>query len=297
VTTVRIARAEPRPGRQPDGSVVIGRFLVVLADDDARRALPLWLQVPGGGSLWRLLDRPGADPVMAGVLEETAARLLDAAAVTVTAVDLETAGADAEKLGSDTVTARIGLAVAGGTREVTVSAAEGRSAVLASTVPEPHGFAVLVQTILADDYGGRTVTLRGELRTQDVAGHAGLHLAAGHPLEPPGAHLRERGARSLTSPGSSDWARHEVTMHPTSADGLPSADDLDRADALGRAVADLPPGQRRAVTLFYYADLPADQIARTPAQPRPACTRPAAGCAAASPSTGPTSSPPPGEPR
>ena len=33
---------------------------------------------------------------------------------------------------------------------------------------------------------------------------------------------------------------------------------------LSRAVAGLPPGQRHAVTLFYYADQPAGQIAGTP---------------------------------
>ena len=37
-----------------------------------------------------------------------------------------------------------------------------------------------------------------------------------------------------------DWPE---PLHPASADGLPSADDLDRADALREAVADLPPGQ------------------------------------------------------
>src|SRR6516164_2895694 len=41
-------------------------------------------------------------------------------------------------------------------------------------------------------------------------------------------------------------------------------EDLHRADALGRAVAGLPPGQRQAVTLFYYADQPAGQAAVTP---------------------------------
>jgi hypothetical protein len=300
VTTVRVALAEPRPGRQPDGSVRIGQFLIVLADDDARRALPLWLREPGGHSLWQLLDRPDGDPVMAGVLEETAARMLDAAGVTVTAVDVEVTEEDAGELRSDTTAARVGLAAADGTRHVIVSAgyglalavasgapvrvadpvmdrlaapvqdddlltpflprtagrplagradrpfrfeprnlafadgldrwelagsflaeepdrqdysatAEGRCAALASAVPEPSGYAVLVQTIFADDYRGRTVTFRGELRTRDVAGHAGLHLAAGHPLEPPGAHLRNRGASSLTSAGSNGWARHEVT--------------------------------------------------------------------------------------
>jgi hypothetical protein len=79
-------------------------------------------------------------------------------------------------------------------------------------VPEPRGFAVLVQTIFADDYRGRTVTFRGELRTHDVTGDAGLHLAAGWPHEPPGAYLRNHGARSLAGPGSTGWAWHEVTV-------------------------------------------------------------------------------------
>jgi RNA polymerase sigma-70 factor, ECF subfamily len=53
-------------------------------------------------------------------------------------------------------------------------------------------------------------------------------------------------------------------LHPVSAQGLPSADDLDRAEVLRAAVADLPEGQRRAVELYYYADLPAGQIAGSP---------------------------------
>ena len=62
-----------------------------------------------------------------------------------------------------------------------------------------------------------------------------------------------------------DWPEN---LHPAAAGSLPSAEDLDRADALGRAVAGLPPGQRHAVTLFYYADQPADQIAGTPGAAR-----------------------------
>jgi RNA polymerase sigma-70 factor, ECF subfamily len=54
-----------------------------------------------------------------------------------------------------------------------------------------------------------------------------------------------------------DWPEH---LHPASAGGLPSADDMDRADALRAAVAGLPAGQQRAVALYYYADLPASQI-------------------------------------
>ncbi len=57
-----------------------------------------------------------------------------------------------------------------------------------------------------------------------------------------------------------DWPE---PVHPAAADGLPSADDLDRAIALRTAVADLPAGQRRAVVLHYYADLPPGQIAES----------------------------------
>ena len=51
--------------------------------------------------------------------------------------------------------------------------AADQSAILASAVPEPSGSAVLFQEIYADDYRGRTVTFRGQLRTGGVAGQAG----------------------------------------------------------------------------------------------------------------------------
>jgi len=62
-----------------------------------------------------------------------------------------------------------------------------------------------------------------------------------------------------------DWPE---PLHPASAQGLPSAEDLDRTDALREAVAGLPPGQRRAVTLHYYAGLPPSQIAEPPGAAR-----------------------------
>jgi hypothetical protein len=90
--------------------------------------------------------------------------------------------------------------------------AADRSAVLAATVPEPAGSAVLVQAVAAEDYRGRTVTFRGQLRTTGTAGQAGLHLAVRRPpAGPPGAPLLDHGS-SLTAPGSSDWTWHEVTM-------------------------------------------------------------------------------------
>jgi RNA polymerase sigma-70 factor, ECF subfamily len=53
-------------------------------------------------------------------------------------------------------------------------------------------------------------------------------------------------------------------LHPASAEGVPSAEDLDLAEVLRTAVAGLPAGQRRAVELYYYAGLPATQIAASP---------------------------------
>lgn len=55
-----------------------------------------------------------------------------------------------------------------------------------------------------------------------------------------------------------DWPE---PLHPAAAHGLPSVDDLDRADAVRAAVAGLPAGQRRAVALHYYADRPVGEIA------------------------------------
>jgi hypothetical protein len=306
MTIVRIVLADPRSGRVPAGSAVNGQQLVVLADvvpaaDGGQRAVPLWLPVIGAKLLRALLDRPAGDAVIAGVLEETATRLLHAAGITVTAVDIEPTSEDVPELRPGTAMARVGLATTAGTRHVLVSAeyglklavvaeapvrvadavmdrlavrvqgqdvhapfllppddrppgragqrrrfeprnmafadgldrwelagsfldagrphwrdysraAAGQSAVLVSAAPEPSGSAVLFQEIFADDYRGRTVTFRGELRAAGVAGQAGLHLAAGAAYEPPGAQLRDRGHSSLTGPGSSDWAWHDVTM-------------------------------------------------------------------------------------
>ena len=44
MTTVRIAHAEPRPGKLSTGGFDTRGFLVVLADDAGHRAVPVWLQ-------------------------------------------------------------------------------------------------------------------------------------------------------------------------------------------------------------------------------------------------------------
>ena len=306
MTTVRIVLTRHnRPERAPDGSDVpdwrLHQRLVVLADDAGHRAVPLWLRVWGDKELLSRLGRPAADAEVASGLLETAVRLLRTAGTAVSAVDIEPASDDVPELRWDTVTARVGLATAAGTRPVTVGAEYGlalaavagapvrvadevmdrlavpvegedmpapflpradarppggagrerrfeprnmaftdgldywelagsfsddgqpagpdysctaadQAAVLAATVPEPAGSAVLVQAIYADDYRGRTVTFRGQLRATGLAGQAGLHLAvSGPPHGPLGAPPLDHGTSSPTGPGSSDWTWHEVT--------------------------------------------------------------------------------------
>src|ERR1017187_6153023 len=90
MTTVRIAHAEPQPGKLGHGGFHPRGFLVVLADDAGHRALPIWLQgEPGQGDLGQLVEfaaRP-AEIVTAGAPEELAAWRLRAAGATVTGVD------------------------------------------------------------------------------------------------------------------------------------------------------------------------------------------------------------------
>jgi hypothetical protein len=310
VTTVRIvfARHHLRPARAPDGSVVpdwrLHQQLIVLADDAGHRAVPLWL-VPGHKELLSRLSRPAVGTEVASGLLETAVRLLQTAGTAVSAVDIEPASDDVPELRWDTVTARVELATATGTRPFTVSAEYGlalaavsgapvrvadevmsrlavpvpgedtlapfrsfrdplddrppgrpgqrrrfepqnmaftggldywelagsfsgdgppagqdyscaaadQSAVLAATVPEPAGSAVLVQAIYADDYHGAAVTFRGQLRTARLAGQAGLHLAVSGPRSESMATRPLLGHDSSpAAAGSSDWTWHEVTV-------------------------------------------------------------------------------------
>ena len=57
MTTVRIAHAEPRPGRLANGGFITHGFLVVLADEAGHRAVPIWLRgEPGEGDLAHLIE-------------------------------------------------------------------------------------------------------------------------------------------------------------------------------------------------------------------------------------------------
>jgi hypothetical protein len=338
VTTVRIVPARYiRPARAPDGSVVPDWWphqrLIVLADDAGHRAVPLWV-IAGHKELLGRLGWPAADAEVTSGLLETAVRLLGTAGTEVSAVDIEPASDDVPELRSDTVTARVGLATATGTRPVTVSAEYGlalaavagapvrvadvvmdrlavsvpgqdmlapflppadarpggprqsrrfeprnmaftegldywelagsfsddgqpagpdysctaadQSAVLAATVGEPAGSAVLVQAIAAEDYRGAAVTFRGQLRATSLAGQAGLHLAVRRPPdEPVSAPLLDHGS-SLTAPGSSDWTWHEVTV-PIPGDAVVigfgiSLAGRGRIELRGAELSPAPPG-------------------------------------------------------
>ncbi len=294
MTAVRIAHADPWPGRTPDGSMDIRHVLVILADDAGHRALPIRLPGPER-QLWRLLSRPDdrdEDPWGAHV-EEMTGRLLQAGGVTL-------AGVTVTDLGPGVTATRIDIAGPGGTRPVTASLADGLTlavitgaplavdepvmdrlarpvtgpdllgqfrsqqtpprsltrrfeprnmaftdglgrwelggtflregtgfdysataengrAILAAAVPEPAGFAFLAQDIDAGDYRGRTVTFRGELRTAQADGRAGLALrvssegwsappraASPDPRDDPAIHI-------ASATGTGAWTRYEVT--------------------------------------------------------------------------------------
>ena len=90
-------------------------------------------------------------------------------------------------------------------------------AILAAAGPEPAGSAFLAQEIDADDYRGRTVTFRGELRTAKADGRAGLVLqvtgpsrstppqtASPDPREDPAGHI-------ASATGTGAWTQYEAT--------------------------------------------------------------------------------------
>ncbi len=71
MATVRIAHAEPRPGKLPNGGFLTLGHLVVLADDAGHRAVPVWLRGdPGADDLAGLFESaaaPAGEIVTAGV--------------------------------------------------------------------------------------------------------------------------------------------------------------------------------------------------------------------------------------
>jgi hypothetical protein len=105
--------------------------------------------------------------------------------------------------------------------DYTVTADAG-TATLAAAVPHPYGDVFLGQEFLAGDYRGTTVTLRAEIRAQDVSGEGELSLhIVDKPEDPPApgpspqpVH-RERRAQRHTITGSQDWTSYELTAPVT----------------------------------------------------------------------------------
>jgi RNA polymerase sigma-70 factor (ECF subfamily) len=296
MTAVRIAHADPWPGRTPDERMAVEHVLVILADDAGHRALPARLRVPYD-KLWSLFSRPddlheeellGDDQA-----EEMTGQLLQAAGVTL-------GGVTVTDLGPGVTVTRIGIAGPDGTGTVTASLAdgltlaviagaplavddpvmdrlaqpvtgldllsqfrsqepvprpsrrrfeprntaftdgldywqlggtflrqgtgfdysattEGGRAILAAAVPEPAGFAFLAQEIEPDDYRGRTITFRGDLRTAQADGRAGLALhvkSPGRSAPPQAANpdpWKDPANHITFAAGTSAWTQYEIT--------------------------------------------------------------------------------------
>jgi hypothetical protein len=133
VTTVRIAHAEPRPGRLANGGFHTRGHLVVLADDAGHRAVPIWMQ--GAGDLANLLERPADQVITDSVPQELTTRLLGAARARVTGVDIDVTEAGVAELSPEVTVARIGLAGPAGTRQVTADLGLGLALAVAAGAP------------------------------------------------------------------------------------------------------------------------------------------------------------------
>ena len=139
MTTVRIAHAEPRPGKLAAAVFETRGHLVVLADDAGHRAVPIWMRgEPGESGLAQLVElaaRPAGEFATGGAPEELTARLLRAASASVTGVDIEVTVADIKELTPQVAVTRIGLAGPAGTREVRAALGLGLAMAAAADAP------------------------------------------------------------------------------------------------------------------------------------------------------------------
>jgi hypothetical protein len=141
MATVRVAHAEPLPGRLPNGDFLTGGHLVVLADDVGHRAVPIWVRGgtdPGVDDLARLVelrDRPPEATVSVAVPEELATRLLAVAGASVTGVDIDVTQADAGPLGPEVSVARVELTGRSGIRHVAAGLGLGLAIAVTAGAP------------------------------------------------------------------------------------------------------------------------------------------------------------------
>jgi len=143
VTPVRIAHADPWPGRKPSGGMSVHHVLVVLAakvpakdgpasGDGRHWALPIRLPA-SDGAFWRLLARPeDLDPAEREEHEEhpeeMTGRLLRAAGITVTGVTVT-------DLGPGVTATRVGIRTPQAAREVTTRLADGLALAVITGAP------------------------------------------------------------------------------------------------------------------------------------------------------------------
>lgn len=139
MTAVRIAQAEPMPGRLSNGEFQTRGHLVVLADDAGHRAVPIWLRgEPGADDLSQLVElagRPAGEIIAADAPEELTVRLLHAADASVAGVDIDVTGVDIDELSPQVTVARVGLRGSAGTRQVTAGLGLGLTIAVASGAP------------------------------------------------------------------------------------------------------------------------------------------------------------------
>ena len=136
MSTVRIAHAEPRPGRLGNGAFQTRGYLIVLADDEGQRAVPIWFRGdPGASDLAQLVElagRPAGEVIAVDAPQELTARLLRAAGARVTGVDIDLITPDASELSPQITVARVGLDGSFGTRQVTAGLGLGLALAAAS---------------------------------------------------------------------------------------------------------------------------------------------------------------------
>ncbi len=146
MTTVRIAHVEPRPGRLPHGGFQTHGFLVVLADNAGRRAVPIWLAETAAADLAQLAEltaRPPGEITPSGAPQELTTRLLRAVGASVTGVDIDVTVPDATELSPEAAVTRICLDGAEGTRQVTAGLGLGLAMAAATRAPVRLADAVL----------------------------------------------------------------------------------------------------------------------------------------------------------
>jgi hypothetical protein len=141
MVTVRVAHAEPLPGKLPNGDFVTVGHLLVLADDAGHRAVPIWLPggtEPGVDDLARLVemrDRPPEEGAGVAVPEELAARLLGVAGASVAGVVIEVTSPDADTLGPEVTLTRVEVTGRSGARHVAAGLGLGLAIAVAAGAP------------------------------------------------------------------------------------------------------------------------------------------------------------------